>query len=258
MLINQCRVLLIGGSGGIGQSMTEALRGLGAHVIPVGRRWKNGTPTDSVTADITLANDRARLLEVMHRESVNVVVMAAGMSSFKPVEHTQEDEVKNVLGVNLIAPIQLTSEMLPQLLSQPQAQVIFVGSVLGHMGLPGYALYGSSKWGLRGFAQALRREVAGSNLRVKYLSPRATRTEFNSPSALVYNELTHTKSDDVAVVASSLVRLLQSNACEQVVGWPESLAVRLNAVWPALMDLILRQHARILKSLFTSFSKSEA
>lgn len=255
MLIQQCRVLLVGGSGGIGSAMAKALRSQGAYVVAVGRRWQNGVSANSVTADIALSNDRAMLLDVMRRESINVVVMAAGLSSFQPLELIQNQEVDDVMRVNLIAPMQLSSEILPYLLTQTQAQLVFVGSVLGHMGLPGYAVYGASKWGLRGFAQALRREVYGSNLQVKYLSPRATRTEFNSSLAQAYNKQTNTQSDRASVVANALVQLLQSRAAEKTIGWPERIGVWLNACWPSLMDGILKKHAQILKSLFTSTPK---
>ena len=258
MLIQKSRVLLIGGSGAIGGAMTEVLRSHGAYVVPVGRRWPHGISTSGVRADITLPNDRAMLLDVMRRESINVVVMAAGLSCFHPVENMPTQEVDDVMRVKLIAPMQLSSEILPYLLAQAQTQLVFVGSVLGHMGLPGYATYGASKWGLRGFAQALRREVSGTALQVKYFSPRATRTDFNSPLAQAYNEQTNTKSDSALVVANELVQLLKSRSAERIIGWPERIGVWINACWPSFMDGILKKHAQILKSLSTTSPKKGA
>ena len=65
-----------------------------------------------------------------------------------------------VLQANLLAPMLLTQALLPHLLRQPRAQVVFVGSALGRIGLPGFSVYGASKAGLHGFAEALRRELA--------------------------------------------------------------------------------------------------
>ena len=111
-----------------------------------------------------------------------------------------------VLQANLLAPMLLTQALLPHLRGQPRAQVVFVGSALGRIGLPGFSVYGASKSGLHGFAEALRRELAGTPVRVQILAPRSTRTDFNGPAVDAYNRATGTAMDRPEVVAEALLR----------------------------------------------------
>ena len=76
----------------------------------------------------------------------------------------------------------LVHELLPHLKAQPQAHLLNMGSVFGNIGYPGYAAYSASKFAMRGFTEALRRELADTRVRVHYLAPRATRTPINSPA----------------------------------------------------------------------------
>ena len=96
----------------------------------------------------------------------------AGVPSFGPLEPIASPaQMQQVLQTNLLAPMLLTQALLPHLRRLPRAQVICVGSALGRIGLPGFSVYGASKFGLRGFAEALRRELADTPVRVQYPRP---------------------------------------------------------------------------------------
>ena len=95
----------------------------------------------------------------------------------------------------------LTQALLPHLRAQARAQVICLGSALGRIGLPGFSIYSASKFGLRGFAEALRRELRGSGIRVQYVGPRSTRTTFNDAAVQAYNAATGTAMDSPGRVA---------------------------------------------------------
>jgi short-subunit dehydrogenase len=140
----------------------------------------------------------------------------------------------------------LTQALLPHLRGLPRAQIVYVGSALGRIGLPGFSVYSASKFGLRGFAEALRRELADSAVRVQYIGPRSTRTAFNDAAVEAYNLETGTATDPPEVVAAALLRLVESEAAERFVGYPERIAVRLNGVAPTLLDGLFTRHRRSL------------
>jgi short-subunit dehydrogenase len=140
----------------------------------------------------------------------------------------------------------LTRALLPHLLAQPRAQVVCVGSALGRIGLPGFSAYSASKFGLRGFAEALRRELADSSVRVQYLGPRSTRTAFNDAGVEAYNRATGTAMDTPERVARALVELLRSERPERFLGYPETLAVRLNGLVGPWLDGAFARHRRSL------------
>ncbi len=55
------------------------------------------------------------------------------------------EQTQQIFDTNAIAPMLLTASLLPVLLGQPRAQVLNIGSVLGSLGVPGFAAYGASK-----------------------------------------------------------------------------------------------------------------
>ena len=257
----EARVLLTGAGGGIGRAAAQALVRAGASVMLVGRsvaqltsqasELTGGThaTAERVTwhvADVTDASAVAPLSDSAARWGANVVVHNAGLPSFGRLETLSAHDIQQVLNTNLLAPMLLTQALLPHLRRVPRAQVICVGSALGRLGLPGYSAYCASKFGLRGFAEALRRELADTAIRVQYLGPRATRTKFNSPDVEAYNRTTGTTMDTPETVASALLRLMESEAAERFLGFPEKLAVRLNGLAPGLLDGAFDRHRNSL------------
>ncbi|MGS5087985.1 SDR family oxidoreductase [Hydrogenophaga sp. A37] len=263
MKASAARVVLTGASGGIGHASAAALLKAGASVMLVGRSAprlaeqarqlvrETGVDASRVEhrlADLSRAEDLASLAVLAAGWGCNVLVHNAGLASFGRLQDLPAADVQAVLHTNLVAPMLLTQSLLPHLLAQAQAQaqVICVGSALGAIGLPGYSVYSASKFGLRGFAQALRRELCETRVRVQYLGPRSTRTAFNSEAVETYNRATGTAMDRPEQVALELLALMESEAAERFVGYPEKLAVRLNGLAPSWLDGSFKKHCHSL------------
>ena len=246
----QARVLLTGASGGLGRVMAQTLRDAGADVLAVGRGAASPLPPgiDWVQADLTTDAGVAAVVAAAVRWQANVVVHAAGVPAFGPLSTIGPAQMHSVLQANLLAPMQLTQALLPHLRSRPQAQVVFVGSALGRIGLPGFSVYGASKAGLHGFAEALRRELADTSVRVQILGPRSTRTGFNGAEVEAYNRATGTAMDPPQAVAAALLQLIESDAAERFLGFPERLAVRLNGLLGPLLDGSFVKHRRSISA----------
>ncbi len=261
----QARVVLTGAAGGIGQAVASSLAGAGAALLLVGRSparlaaqlraLREQAPSAHVEwqqADLLDPASVASLAAQARAFDANVLVHGAGVAEFGRFEDASAAAMGRVLHTNLLAPMVLTHALLPHLLAQPQAQVLCIGSVLGAIGLPGHGVYCASKFGLRGFAQALRRELADSPVRVQYLGPRSTRTPFNSAEADAYTRATGSATDAPAVVAQALLEQLESGAAERFLGFPEKAAVRLNGLAPAALDGAFAKHRRSLPARRTT------
>src|SRR5207244_7728925 len=83
-----------------------------------------------------------------------------------------------VLGINLLAPIQLIRELLPTLLARGDAHIVNVCSILGLVAIPKFAAYQASKFGLVGLSESLRAEYASRGLGVTALCPAFVQTKF--------------------------------------------------------------------------------
>ncbi|WP_302174480.1 SDR family oxidoreductase [uncultured Hydrogenophaga sp.] len=255
MKVSDSRVLLTGANGGIGQAVATALAGAGASVMLAGRsparlsalartlqQRHPDSPVDWREVELDQAASIAALANHAAAWNCNVIVHCAGVAEFGHFEATGVDRISQVLHTNLLAPMVLTQSLLPHLRTLPRAQVICVGSVLGAIGLPGFSVYCASKFGLRGFAQALRRELSSTPVRVQYLGPRSTRTAFNSAAVNHYNQATGTAMDPPEQVATALLDMLESGAAERFLGFPEKFAARLNGTVPTWLDGAFDKH----------------
>ena len=261
MKASESRVLFTGAGGGIGNAAVTLLVKAGASVMLVGRSPARlaaqaralardcGVERQRVewyAADLTRVPSLGGIAEVAIGWGCNVVVHNAGVPGFGRIESLDANGMAQVLHLNLFAPMLLTQTLLPHLRGLPQAQIIFVGSVLGRLGLPGFSVYSASKFGLRGFAESLRRELGDTRVRVQYLGPRSTRTGFNSGEVESYNHATGTAMDTPDIAARALLQMLESGRAERFLGFPEKLAVRLNGLAPTLLDGAFDKHRRSL------------
>lgn len=256
----QSRIVLTGAGGGIGRATASTLACAGASLLLVGRSPERladqarelvaaGAPTAHIgwhACDLTCAASIDRLAAEAATWGCNVVLHGAGLPAFGRLQSQSAADMQAVLQTNLLAPMLLTRALLGHLLQQPAAQVICVGSALGRIGLPGFSVYSASKFGLHGFAEALRRELAETSVRVQYIGPRSTETGFNNADVAAYNQATGTAMDPPAEVAREILRLLEDGSAERFLGFPEKLAVRLNGVLPTWLDGSFHKHRHSL------------
>lgn len=242
MKASDARVLLTGAGGGIGQAAALALAAAGAQLRALELRVP-ALQADWQQADLLDADFLQMLAARAKAWDANVVVHGAGIAQFGHFEDTQAAAMARVLDTNLRAPMLLTQLLLPHLRGLGRSQVIFVGSALGAIALPGFGVYCASKFRLRGFAQALRRELAATPVRVQYLGPR---TAFNSSAVEHYTRATGTATDAPELVAAALLRLMESESAERFLGFPEKLAVRINGFAPVALDGAFAKHRKSL------------
>lgn len=255
MNLQGARILLAGASGGIGGATARALAARGARLCLAGRRRDSlnalaeeiGNGAFTVSGDIAAENGRRALVSgaLNGFGGLDLLVNAAGVLDFVPFDDHDSGAVERIFRTNTIGPMLLTQALLPAL-RESRGRIVNVGSIFGSIAFPYFAAYSASKFALRGFSQALRRELADSGVGVTYVAPRATRTACNSEAVLRMGAATGMNMDEPAVVARALVRAVEKDKDEAYFGWPEALFVRLNAVLPRLVDRALRGQARTM------------
>jgi short-subunit dehydrogenase len=177
----------------------------------------------------------------------NLLIHNAGVGDFAWLAGQSDATLERIVETNLLAPMQLTRRLLPALERQPEAWIVNVGSIMGYLGYPGHAAYCASKFALRGFSEALRRELAGGPVRVLYFAPRATRTAMNGAGVQALNTELGVAMDDPALVAQELLRLLRRPARERLLGMPEKLFARINQLLPGVVDRALRRQLSTIR-----------
>lgn len=271
MNLNGKVVLLTGASGGIGQAIAHQLARRGARLILVGRAQEQLAALAQtidissrggfvLNADITTHDGREKIrtaLAAINRP-LDVLINCAGISLFKLLPESDPDAIERLITTNVTASILLTRLALG-FLNKQDSRVINIGSSFGALGYPGFAVYCASKFALRGFSEALRRELSGSAVQVAYLAPRATKTALNNDAVCALNSALGNTMDEPEVVARRLEKMLLSKRMHDAnIGWPERLFIRINSLFPRLIDLALRkQLPTVLRFAQTSESLPE-
>jgi len=255
MQLNHARILLTGATGGLGQALTRQLAASGASLLVAGRDTGKlaaltssiGSGHSSVRADLDRPEGIAAAAGAAREFGVNVLLNNAGIGGFALYEEQAWDDIDALLATNLAAPMRLTHALLPWLRQQPEAAVVNIGSTFGSLPFAGFAAYSAAKAGLRGFSQALRRELADTRIAVIHLAPRAIDTPLNSAEVNALNQALKNQSDSAESVARQVVRALRNDAGERHFGFPERLFAWLNGAAPALIDRGLAGKLAVIK-----------
>ncbi|HXR29083.1 MAG TPA: SDR family NAD(P)-dependent oxidoreductase [Solirubrobacteraceae bacterium] len=175
MRLSGSSVLLTGASGGIGHAIARALAARGARLTITGRRSDVLEPLAEEIAAVALAADLSVAAEVQRlvqeTGEVDILVANAALPASGRLESFTAEEIDRALAVNLRAPIILAQALAPAMVHRGSGHLLFMSSLAGKASSPGSSIYNASKYGLRGFAAALRAELRDSGVGVSAVFP---------------------------------------------------------------------------------------
>jgi len=248
MQIEGKRVLVTGGSSGIGLALAHALLAKGAKVAITGRRkgqleiaardlQQFGPSLVTVAADVATRDGRSETLNQALKllGGLDVLVNNAGGVRAGRLENTPESELEAMIEVDLVAPIMLSRAAIPALRASDDGMIVNVASGLALIGAPFYATYAATKAGLARFGEALRRELKGEGIHVLTAYPGATDTPMMT-SNRAGPELGFAR-EPASAVAEAIVEGMMSNAFEVIRGGEtRAQMIALNRDNPAAVD----------------------
>lgn len=249
MRLDGTTVVLTGAAGGIGSLLSRQLEGEGATLIGVDRA-ECPACHETILADLSSRSGLSELSKMLAGRRVDMLVNLAGMQYFGPFERQDPDNIWTGYVVNLIAPATLIRGVLPQMRARGSGQIVNIGSVMGAVNYPHFASYSSSKCGLRGLSEALRRELGKSPIAITYIAPRAVRTAFNGAEVNRFLKVAGMRADDPRVVARRILEAILNRRKEVTLGIAEHIFTRLNGLCPRLIDAGLEGTTAKARALF--------
>lgn len=261
------RVLVTGGSLGIGLALAHQLAQAGASLLLVARRSGpleeargavlRAVPTAEVTVRALDVGDLAALPAaadaLLRQHPIDVLINNAGVSQPGRFRDTSPEAYEHHLRINFHGPVALTRTAIPHLLARGGGDIVNVGSIAGALGVYGYTAYAASKFALHGFSECLRGELAPLGIRVSLVLPPETDTP------MLAAEQAHLPAETRAIagtirtlsadtVARAILDGVARGRFEIVPGAAALWTLRLARAWPGLFraycDWRQRQVAR--------------
>ena len=165
------RALLTGATGGIGRAIAVALAERGASVALSSRKREEldalaaalpGGEHSVIVSDLAEPGAAERLAaEATAGAGIDLLVANAGLPGSGRLSDFSAAEVARAVRVNLEAPMTLAHDLLPAMVERHGGHLVFVSSLAGKAASPRASVYNATKFGLRGFALALREDIAG-------------------------------------------------------------------------------------------------
>jgi len=209
------RVLVTGGSSGLGAATCAALSGLGASVISLDRKPAAATETIVVDLADTAAAESATRTAIETFAGLDAVICCAGVDDPGPLTTISRESWDRTLAVNLLGMAAVTRAAMPALVER-RGRIVTVASTLGHRAVGDATAYCASKFGVVGFTRALTAECR-DQVGITLLTPGGMQTAFFDGRTEQYRPGPDARLVDPAEVAAAIVWIL---------GRPEGIEVK--------------------------------
>jgi short-subunit dehydrogenase len=209
-----------------------------------------GAEAIAIPGDLTSETDRQQMLTaaVERFNGLDVLINNAGVGSWCHFTESAEELLRRIMEVNFFAPAELIRLAVPLLRKGRSPAVVNVASMCGRRGIPAWSEYSASKFALCGLTEALRGEMVRFGIDVLLIVPGVTRTDLWQH--LLRNNgryrVDFRKGMPPEKVAAGIVKALQKNRTETVLGWDARWMLRVNRYLPGLVDVLLARQIRRL------------
>lgn len=180
-------VVITGASSGIGRSTARLLAANGWRVALVARSKDRletlgselGDEALLLPLDVAEAEAGERIVDATIERfgRIDAIFANAGVYLDGQVADNEVDAIRRTIDVNVFAAMELVRAVLPPMLTQGSGDIIVTSSISGHQAIECEPVYSASKHAVRAFTHALRRQIAGSGVRVAGIAPGVVLTD---------------------------------------------------------------------------------
>jgi short-subunit dehydrogenase len=250
-------IIITGASSGIGEAAVKAFAQAGYRIVAAARRLdrlqalaeecsREQNQILPVQTDVCEIDDIENMVSAALDGfgQIDVLFNNAGIGRFGWLESLPVEDIEAQIRVNLLGLIYTSRTVLPHMIERREGIIINMASIASFVATPTYTLYSASKHAVRGFTEALRREVSIYGIRVCGIYPGAVVTEFahharavrktglTTPPALRLN------SEEVAAAVLGLARRPRRTL---IMPWQMHAAIWANTLFPGLLDWLIER-----------------
>ena len=186
MDISTSKVLVTGGSSGIGLETARQLRQRGAQVAICGRDAKKLHAAAkeigalAIEADVSVEADAVRMVQTVEKSlgGYDVLINNAGFGSFAPLLETSLSDMQKLFATNVFGAMLVARESAKVFIRQNRGNIVNVSSSAGVRGFAGGTSYSASKFAVSSMTECWRAELRKNNIRVMQINPSEVQTAF--------------------------------------------------------------------------------
>jgi hypothetical protein len=246
-------ILITGASSGIGEATARLFANKGYHAILAARRVErinqiateinqSGGQALAIATDITRISDIEDLVSTSIAKfgRIDILVNNAGLGRLDWLENLDPiDDIESQIQTNLLGLIEMTRAVVPYMIARKRGHIINIGSLSGLIGTPTYSVYAASKFGIRGFSEALRRELHIWGIYVSVVYPGSVSNEFASKAG-IHRKTGLSTPSRLKLTSEQVAQCIWGvvNRPRRMVILPRMMrvAVWLNYYFPAIVD----------------------
>ena len=187
--LKEKKIILTGGSRGIGLSILEKFYSYSSKVLIIGSNNENLLITKEKYPNILIEKlnleDHNKIIEnfsgyIKKLGGLDILINNAGITKDNLAIRMSQEEWNKVININLTSSFLLSQQAIKFMIKNKKGSIINISSVVGHTGNAGQVNYSSSKAGLIAMSKSLAREYAKKNIRVNCISPGFIETDMTS------------------------------------------------------------------------------
>jgi len=208
---------------------------------------KAGGEAISIATDLNQLDQIQALVETTLKAygQIDILFNNAGFGRAKWLEEMDpQKDIELQIQVNLNGLIQMTRAVLPHMIAERSGHIINMSSMAAYVATPTYSIYAATKYGVRGFSNALRREVGIWGISVSAIFPGGVKTDFakhldaKRKTGITTPNLLLLSSEDVAKTVLSVARRPRRTV---IIPWVNRIGIFFENLFPGLNDWIIEQ-----------------
>ena len=168
------KVLITGGSRGIGRGIAHVLHEAGYEVIVIGQSKESkflNPEIRYIKADLSTPKGISQICKLIDEETPPVLINCLGIERNSNFTDMTMKNYKLVMDTNVTCHVELSKAAIPHMVKNKWGRIIFITSVWGNIGTRRRAVYSMSKFALHGLAMSLADEYAKDGIRVNCVAP---------------------------------------------------------------------------------------
>ena len=202
-------IVITGASDGLGRELAKLYKEDGEKVVNISRS-KCEFATINILHDLREGSEIEKSAKEVASidEPLDAIVNCAGVLTVQPLGEITEDEIKRIMSTNVKAPLLLVSNLIEKI-RRDGTDIVNVSSTVGTKGYVDQAVYGASKWAVRGLSANLQTELKDTNSRVISFCPGGFKTKLFEKATGVDNTEDGSQWMDVKDVAGFIKQILE-------------------------------------------------